>query len=121
MAFFDIKKSLQKQFYFILIPFIALGLAVTPTLAKDTDIYQVNTKQNCYILMDNSASMDFGVYESNVDYGAMFDYLFELNETGSPWKSYIYDTINNSSYFYNNHLETRKIFLWLGAIGVTIQ
>ena len=99
---------------------LAAAFSIHPVLAKDTDIYQVNTKQNCYIMMDNSSSMDFGVYEANVDYGEMFDYLFKLNESASPWKSYIYDTVNNSSYFYGNHEETRKIYLWKGAIGVTI-
>ncbi len=91
--------------------------------AKDTDIYQVNTKQNCYILLDNSGSMDFGVYEQNIDYGDMFDSLFTLNDDSaavSDQPDYIYDTINNSNYFYQNHKETRKIFLWKGRIGVTI-
>jgi len=93
---------------------------VSPVLAKDTDIYAVNSKQNCYVLMDSSESMNFGVYEHSIDYGAMFDYLFTLYESGSPYNTYIYDTVNNSGYFYQNHKETRKIFLWKGRIGVTI-
>ena len=66
----------------------ALLLAVllclaTPGGAKDTDIYAVNTKQNCYVLMDSSGSMNFGVYEHTIDYGAMFDYLFTLKDGAS--------------------------------------
>ena len=98
---------------------LAAFLALPDAMAKDTDIYAVNTKQNCYILMDNSGSMDFGVYEHTVDYGAMFDYLFTLYDSTSYY-DYIYDTINYSSYFYNNHEERRKIYLWKGRIGVTV-
>ncbi|WP_457551912.1 pilus assembly protein [Desulfobacula sp.] len=87
--------------------------------AQDTNIYQINTKQNCYILLDNSGSMDFGVYEQSIDYGEMFDYLFTLNDSGSQ-SDYIWDTITDSDYFYENHKETSKIFLWKGQIGVTI-
>lgn len=99
--------------------FVILGGSFSLLNAKDTDIYQVNTKQNCYILLDNSGSMDFGVYEQNIDYGQMFDYLFTLNDAGSQ-SDYIWDTINNSNFFYQNHKERRKIFLWKGRIGVTI-
>jgi type IV pilus assembly protein PilY1 len=92
-----------------------------PVLAKDTDIYAVNAKQNCYVLMDSSGSMDFGVYEHTIDYGAMFDYLFTLNDDpAGDYDDYIYDTINNSSYFYQNHKPARKIYLWKGEIGATI-
>ncbi|MDR3631396.1 MAG: hypothetical protein P4L42_13790 [Desulfocapsaceae bacterium] len=95
--------------------------------ARDTDIYKVNVKQNCYILMDTSQSMGFGVYQHTIDYGQMFDYLFTLNETVSnpntnpvTWtKTYIYDTVNNSSVFYKNHAPANKIYLWSGSIGVT--
>lgn len=87
--------------------------------ASDLDIYSVNAKQNCYVLMDNSGSMNFGVYEHTIDYGDMFDYLFTLNDV-TQYYDYIYDTINNSDYFYQNHKERRKIFLWKGAIGATI-
>ncbi|MDD3815843.1 MAG: hypothetical protein PHZ02_14510 [Desulfocapsaceae bacterium] len=93
----------------------------SPALAKDTDIYSVNAKQNCYVLMDSSGSMNFGVYEHTIDYGDMFDYLFALNDSPvGDYGDYIYDTINNSSYFYKNHEPARKIFLWKGRIGATI-
>lgn len=83
--------------------------------AVDTDIYQSNVKQNAYVLMDNSTSMDFGVYENNIDYGAMFDYLFakdEITDTIITW---------NPSYFYENHNPKNKIYLWKGQIGVRVS
>ncbi len=96
-------------------------LQISPSFAKDTDIYSVNAKQNAYVLMDSSGSMSFGVYEHTIDYGAMFDYLFTLNDSpAGDYEDYIYDTINNSSVFYQNHKPTRKIYLWKGKIGVTI-
>lgn len=96
-------------------------VAVSGLKAKDTDIYELNVKQNCYILLDNSGSMGFGVYEHNIDYGAMFDYLFTLNDSPvGDYGDYIYDTVNNSDYFYLNHHPKEKIYLWLGAIGVTV-
>jgi len=112
-------KKLNKIFIHTILFIVLLG-NFSFTKANDTDIYQVNTKQNCYILLDNSGSMDFGVYEQSIDYGQMFDYLFTLNDSGSQ-SDYIYDTVNNSNYFYQNHKETRKIFLWKGRIGVTIS
>jgi len=98
---------------------VLIATMFSPALAKDTDIYSLNVEPNCYILMDNSGSMDFGVYEHTIDYGAMFDYLFTLNDSGS-YNDYIYDTVNDSNYFYQNHRERHKIFLWKGRIGVTI-
>lgn len=97
---------------------ILLCLA-TPGRAKDTDIYAINTKQNCYVLMDSSGSMNFGVYEHAIDYGAMFDYLFTLKD-GVSQNDYIYDTINNSNYFYKNHKPAKRIYLWKGKIGAII-
>ncbi len=116
-----IGNTFQKHNIVFLAALMLIFIAATSSLldAKDTDIYEVSTKQNCYILLDNSESMDFGVYEQSIDYGEMFDYLFELNESGSPYNTYIYDTVNNSDYFHNNHKERRKIFLWKGRIGVT--
>ena len=71
--------------------------------------------------MDSSGSMNFGVYEHTIDYGAMFDYLFTLKD-GSSQQDYIYDTVNtsNPTYFYQNHKPARRIYLWKGAIGATI-
>ena len=73
---------------------VMLFLATSPALAKDTDIYSVNAKQNAYVLMDSSGSMNFGVYEHTIDYGAMFDYLFTLNDSpAGDYDDYIYDTV----------------------------
>ncbi len=83
-------------------------------LAVDTDIYESNVKQNAYVLMDNSTSMDFGVYESNIDYGAMFDYLFvkdEITDTIMTW---------DPDYFYENHEAKNKVYLLKGNIGVRV-
>ena len=96
------------------------GAAPPPPGIGDTSIYQEQARQNCFILLDNSESMDFGVYQNTIDYGAMFDYLFTLNEANPPsTHTYIYDTINNSNVFYQNHEPMNKIFLWKGKIGVT--
>ena len=114
-AFLSNKKVIG---YLALLFFAAAGLT-GQVVAKDTDIYQLSTKQNCYILMDNSGSMDSAVYEAGVDYGQMFDYLFELNESGAPWNTYIYDTVNNSDVFHSNHSEANKIYLWQGDVGVS--
>jgi type IV pilus assembly protein PilY1 len=117
--------SCTRNAYFRRAGFVPALLAVllwmsSPALARDTDIYQVHVKQNCYILLDTSESMDFGVYQNTIDYGAMFDYLFTLYEANPPNShTYIYDTINNSNYFYQNHEPVNKIYLWLGAIGAT--
>ncbi|MDA3834116.1 MAG: hypothetical protein PF495_12040 [Spirochaetales bacterium] len=111
--------------------FLALLLCLAaPAMAKDTDIYSVNAKQNCYVLMDSSGSMSFGVYEHTIDYGDMFDYLFTLNDDpDGDYKDYIYDTImeqyeswwpNSGQYFYQNHLPSRTIYLAPGDIGATI-
>ncbi len=96
-------------------------LLVGASFAKDTDIYKVDDKNNCYLLMDSSGSMNFGVYEYTIDYGAMFDYFFTLNDNpDGDYYDYIYDTVTNSSYFYQNHQPRNKIYVWKGRIGVTV-
>jgi type IV pilus assembly protein PilY1 len=100
--------------FVLLLPFFA-GKAS----ALDTDIYQSNVKQNCYILLDASGSMGFGVYESNIDYGAMFDELFTRNDGCAVcYDDYIYDTVNNSDYFYQNHNDKDRIYLIPGEMGI---
>lgn len=94
-----------------------LLLSTTPCWALDTDIYQANVKQNCYILLDASGSMAFGVYESNVDYGAMYDYLLTLNEdtdpddsyTSSTYTGYIYDKVRKD--YLESWAEANKAYL----------
>jgi len=107
------KNTLLNLSSYILLAAMFLSPAF-PSYALDTDIYQANVKQNAYILLDSSGSMSYGVFESNVDYGAMFDYLFEKDD--------ITDTIVtwNPSYFYKNHYDLRKIYLVKGNIGAQI-
>ena len=110
----------QKSGIWVVFSCFVILLLPPSGMAKDTDIYNVTAKQNCYILMDNSSSMGFGVYEQSVDYGAMYDYLFMLHESAAPWDSYIYDTITNNAFFYINHKTRRRIYLFKGAVGLTI-
>jgi len=112
-------KNLNMVFFLCTIFFFTTTLSSIAT-ARDTDIYDVNTKQNAYVLMDNSGSMDYGVYEFNIDYGAMYDYLITLNDSNPPSNDYIWDTVNDWAAFYQNHREMRKIFLWPGKMRVTV-
>lgn len=132
------------QNFLCMIKYFTLALMISsiaaPAWALDTDIYQSNVKQNCYILLDASDSMGFGVYESNVDYGAMYDYLLTLNEdvdpggsyTSSTYNTYIYDRImkeaaeddgrpNDYDNFYQNHSPRNRIYLVPGNIGISAR
>jgi type IV pilus assembly protein PilY1 len=73
----------QKRFFRVLLLVLVLA-PVQLCQARDTDIYAVNAKQNCYILLDNSGSMAYGVYESNIDYGKMYLYLAGLPGITDP-------------------------------------
>jgi len=86
--------------------------------AKDTDIYAVNAKQNCYVLMDSSGSMAWAVYEHSIDYGAMYDYLYTLNDA-LPATDYIKDNVAGGS-LYGNHQQRDKVYLIQGNHQVTI-
>ncbi|MGI6657598.1 MAG: hypothetical protein ACOX5Z_12440 [Desulfobulbus sp.] len=84
-----------------------------PLLARDTDIYAIHTKQNCYVLMDSSGSMAFGVYEHSIDYGRMYDYLYTRDN--------IEDKVATPpNYYYKNQKDRQRIYLWAGRIGATI-
>ncbi|MDR3631405.1 MAG: hypothetical protein P4L42_13835 [Desulfocapsaceae bacterium] len=88
---------------------IVLTLPAQILHAKDTDIYAVSTKNNAYILLDNSGSMAYGVYEDSVDYDAMYNYYMGLGT--------IYDPASAT------HEDYKKdtIYLLLGqGIGVSI-
>ena len=104
-----------KHFFKLHQTILLVGLlfaSITTALALDTDIYQANVKQNAYILLDNSGSMDYGVYESNVDYGAMYDYLYDKSDIG--------DTVVGGSGWYENHNPKEKIYLVKGKIRAQI-
>ena len=112
----------QLIFGSLVVSALTLTLACQICLARDTDIYSANVKNNSYILLDNSGSMGFGVYEQSIDYGAMYDYLITLNDGTPPSATYIWDTLNNWAAFYgaSKHSTRRKIYLWKGNIGVTV-
>ncbi len=58
----------------LLIAGIACLLFTTFVSAKDIDIYDINVKNNAYVLMDNSGSMANGVYQNTIDYGEIFEF-----------------------------------------------
>ena len=97
-------------------------LGTPPELgAKDTDIYAVSAKQNAYILMDSSGSMAWGVYEHNINYANMYDYLISVNDAAPPQNTYIWDATNGAALYQNAGRPKRnKIYLLKGDPGVTI-
>lgn len=80
--------------------------------ARDTDIYAVNAKQNCYILLDNSGSMAYGVYESNIDYGLMYLYLSGLAGVSDP------TTLPANPNF---PYQKNKVYLLKGPVEVAVK
>lgn len=63
---------------------IIFAMATAPVWALDTDAYQVNSQQNTYLVLDTSGSMQYGVYEHNVDYAEVFNSLRVDNEVSAP-------------------------------------
>ncbi|MBV5327235.1 MAG: hypothetical protein JZU65_06275 [Chlorobium sp.] len=99
---------------------VALLCCVLPASAKDTDIYKVSSKSNCYILFDSSGSMAWPIYESSIDYGAMFNRLFTLSDfPDGDYSDYIYDFTNGAAY-YQNHKPVNEIYLVKGNVKVNI-
>ncbi len=82
----------------------------------DTDLYKQNVKPNVMLLTDTSGSMDFGVYEHTVDYGAFYDWASELGDCDM-----IAGGCGTNNYFYHNHFPKNEILLVKGNIGVTIH
>ncbi|MCK5681221.1 hypothetical protein KAI46_10480 [bacterium] len=66
------RNQTSKYFQMAFLLFLSLCLT-TPGLALDTDVYQPNDRPNVAILFDNSKSMDYGLHEHGVDYGACYD------------------------------------------------
>lgn len=120
------KATRHKQLIYVIstsLLLVSLLFNFSPSLARDTDIYNVNAKQNAYVLMDSSGSMAFAVYEHTVNYAAMYDYLFSKNDKniGLPtevFEDYIYD-FENGAALYKNHLEKDRIYLVKINAGVT--
>jgi type IV pilus assembly protein PilY1 len=68
----------------LLLAGILLVMSVQSGHAKDTDIYAASTKNNAYILLDVTGSMDYAVYEDSIDYGAMYTYYLSLGTIQDP-------------------------------------
>lgn len=102
----------QKGFFPALLGLAIVFAPLQICQAKDTDIYATNAKQNCYILLDNSGSMAYGVYEHNIDYGKMYLYLDGL--------AGVYDPTTlpaNTDFPYQKN----KIYLMKGPVKVGVK
>ncbi|HDS16192.1 MAG TPA: hypothetical protein ENN66_06200 [Proteobacteria bacterium] len=88
----------------------------------DTDVYQTNLRPNVAILFDSSGSMEFGIYDQTIDYGAFYNWASEQGD---------YDLIagggGTNNYFYapdgpgtGRQYPRREILLLKGNTGVTI-
>ncbi|MBU1056269.1 MAG: hypothetical protein KKC46_20945 [Proteobacteria bacterium] len=112
-------------------PYIYLGLAIAIFLsaasmlafADDTDIYRPKVRHNVTILVDNSDSMAFGVYDNDIDYHQFYKYICELCDGGAcDWKA-AWDPVaggsGTGSAYYNdsNAFDRTKIYLLNGNIG----
>ena len=54
------------------IAIILLGVGIIS--ADDTDVYQASVKNNAMLVIDVSGSMDWPVYDPNIDYAAFFEW-----------------------------------------------
>ena len=54
----------------VVIIFFGVGI----TNADDTDVYRASVKNNAMLVIDVSGSMDWPVYDANIDYAAFFDW-----------------------------------------------
>ncbi|MBU2539087.1 MAG: hypothetical protein KKH22_11675 [Proteobacteria bacterium] len=102
----------QKKAFLALLAVVLVFDPMSVCQARDTDIYAVNAKQNCYILLDNSGSMAYGVYEHNIDYGKMYLYLAGLAGVTDPTNL---PNINPTPFPKN------KIYLIKGPIRVAVK
>ena len=75
-------------------------------LARDTDIYSIDSKNNAYMFMDNSGSMEFPVYENSINYARMHC------STSDDCADY-----TDSEHYY----ERNRIYLVTIPAGVSIQ
>ncbi len=92
----------------LLLAGIVLVISVQTTQARDTDIYAVSTKNNAYILLDTTGSMDYAVYEDSIDYGAMYTYYLSLGTICDP---------NAATYI---NFKTDTIYLLSASVNVGI-
>jgi len=66
--------TIRRNFILLVAIMFLIGLT-SSAYALDTDAYQVNSQQNTTMLLDNSGSMQYGIYESGADYADMFEKL----------------------------------------------
>ncbi len=105
--------------------FTCLTIFGTTASARDTDIYDVTSQQNCYVHMDNSGSMAWHLYHYSINFGDMYDYLYTLNDAGN--NTYIYHpkathkSTDPFTYLWQNHLDRDKIYLIKGSTGLSIN
>ncbi len=115
---------------------ITLTLICTgPGFGLDTDVYKTNAVPNVAVLLDNSWSMDFGIYDYAVNYGAFYNYASEQGDydliAGST-----NDAGGTSNYFYAPGVPTddppggpgtghqfprHEILLLPGQIGLSVN
>ncbi len=107
----------MKTFLSIFVSIFVLTVAFTTVYALDTDIYQNTIKPNVAILFDTSGSMDFGVYEHTIDYGAYYNWASELGDCDE-----IAGGCGTSNYFYpdSRKFPRNEILLIKGKIRVRI-
>ncbi|BBO93273.1 hypothetical protein [Desulfosarcina ovata] len=113
---------MYKKFRFATIPIILLlfiFLTVGSALAEDTDIYKPKVQHNVMILLDNSGSMGFGVYENDVDYHAFYRYICENSGDWTTSKDAVAGGTNTGAYFYptSRAMVRDRIYLVSGNIG----
>lgn len=101
---------------------ILILLTSVTLYAYDTDVYKVNVKPNVAIMFDTSGSMDFGVYEATVDYGAFYNERAEAGDCDM-----IAGGCGTSAYFYasggagtGRQYRKDEILLVKGNIGVSV-
>ena len=106
----------NKYFQVAFLLFLSLCLT-TPGSALDTDVYQTNERPNVTVLIDNSSSMGFGLYEHAVNYGACYDYASDLGHYDYTRSA---TATENPYYGTENQFDRDSIYFLKGKIGVAV-
>lgn len=111
------KNSKQRLWFCFFIYLFLVVFFPKKALALDTDIYQNTIKPNVAILFDTSGSMDFGVYEHTIDYGAYYNWASDLGDCDK-----IAGGCGTSNYFYpdSRKYPRNEILLIKGKIRVRV-
>ena len=103
---------------------VCLLLTVVPlqVRADDTDIYKPKVKHNVMVLMDTSASMNFGVYDNDVDYHDFYRYIIDQACAGGDpegAEDVVAGGLCTNAYFYPFAKKNgrTKIYMIYGDIG----